>query len=213
MSWKQLMPSELNENLKTRNPTLAPQDLDKLELFINEAILFNNKHNIFVRTGPLEILEKDIDDCMDLVKKTQEKEKILDLGTGGGFPGIILGIIKKDCEVHLLEKSQKKCYFLKKIKNLLDLKNIKIINTTITNKNSLGEYDLITARAFSSTKKILDLTQSNLKKNGRYILLKGTIEKIEEELETINTNKYKYEIIKTDNQRFERHLIEIKHNE
>tara|TARA_B100000768_G_scaffold180507_1_gene200678 strand:+ start:288 stop:911 length:624 start_codon:yes stop_codon:yes gene_type:complete len=207
------MPSDLSEIVKTKNPTLSLKDLTKLESFINEAILFNNKHNIFVRTGPLEILEKDIDDCMHLVEKTHQKEKILDLGTGGGFPGIILGIIKEDCEVHLLEKSQKKCYFLKKIKDLLSLENIKVINTTITNKNNLGEYDLITARAFSSTKNILDLTQKNLKKNGRYILLKGTIEKIEEEMESINTNKYKYEIIKTDNQKFERHLIEIKHNE
>ncbi len=207
------MPSDLSEIVKTKNPTLSLKDLTKLESFINEAILFNNKHNIFVRTGPLEILEKDIDDCMHLVEKTHQKEKILDLGTGGGFPGIILGIIKKDCEVHLLEKSQKKCYFLKKIKDLLSLENIKVINTTITKKNNLGEYDLITARAFSSTKNILDLTQKNLKKNGRYILLKGTIEKIEEEMESINTNKYKYEIIKTDNQKFERHLIEIKHNE
>jgi 16S rRNA (guanine527-N7)-methyltransferase len=207
------MPSDLSEIVKTKNPTLSLKDLTKLESFINEAILFNNKHNIFVRTGPLEILEKDIDDCMHLVEKTHQKEKILDLGTGGGFPGIILGIIKKDCEIHLLEKSQKKCYFLKKIKDLLSLENIKVINTTITKKNNLGEYDLITARAFSSTKNILDLTQKNLKKNGRYILLKGTIEKIEEEMESINTNKYKYEIIKTDNQKFERHLIEIKHNE
>lgn len=207
------MPSDLSEIVKTKNPTLSLKDLTKLESFINEAILFNNKHNIFVRTGPLEILEKDIDDCMHLVEKTHQKEKILDLGTGGGFPGIILGIIKKDCEIHLLEKSQKKCYFLKKIKDLLSLENIKVINTTITKKNNLGEYDLITARAFSSTKNILDLTQKNLKKNGRYILLKGTIEKIEEEIESINTNKYKYEIIKTDNQKFERHLIEIKHNE
>ena len=207
------MPSDLSEIVKTKNPTLSLKDLTKLESFINEAILFNNKHNIFVRTGPLEILEKDIDDCMHLVEKTHQKEKILDLGTGGGFPGIILGIMKKDCEIHLLEKSQKKCYFLKKIKDLLSLENIKVINTTITKKNNLGEYDLITARAFSSTKNILDLTQKNLKKNGRYILLKGTIEKIEEEMESINTNKYKYEIIKTDNQKFERHLIEIKHNE
>ena len=207
------MPSDLSEIVKTKNPTLSLKDLTKLESFINEAILFNNKHNIFVRTGPLEILEKDIDDCMHLVEKTHQKEKILDLGTGGGFPGIILGIIKKDCEIHLLEKSQKKCYFLKKIKDLLSPENIKVINTTITKKNNLGEYDLITARAFSSTKNILDLTQKNLKKNGRYILLKGTIEKIEEEMESINTNKYKYEIIKTDNQKFERHLIEIKHNE
>ena len=56
------MPSDLSEIVKTKNPTLSLIDLTKLESFINEAILFNNKHNIFVRTGPLKIIEKDIDD-------------------------------------------------------------------------------------------------------------------------------------------------------
>ena len=50
-------------------------------------------------------------------------------------------------------------------------------------------------------------------KEGRYLLLKGKIDKINEELESINTNKYKCEIIKTENEKYERHLVEIKINE
>jgi 16S rRNA (guanine527-N7)-methyltransferase len=135
------------------------------------------------------------------------------LGSGGGFPGIILAILKPDCEIHLLEKSQKKCYFLNKTKDNLKLKNVSVLKTKIDEKNQLGQYNVITARAFSSTKNILDLTKNNLKKKGKYLLLKGRLEKIEEEMSAINKNNYKYEIIKLENDNYERHIVQIKKNE
>jgi len=113
----------------------------------------------------------------------------------------------------LLEKSQKKCYFLNKTKDALKLKNTKVLKTTISQKNSLEKYSVITARAFSSTKNILDLTKNNLKENGRYLLLKGRAEKIEEEITAINTNNYKYEIIELENKKYERHIVQITKNE
>ena len=150
---------------------------------------------------------------MPLVKRIKTKEKILDLGSGGGFPGIVLAILRPECQIHLLEKSQKKCYFLNKTKDALGLKNIKVLKTTINPKNTLEKYSTITARAFSSTGNILALTKNNLTKNGRYLLLKGRVEKIEEEIAAINTNNYKCEIIKVENKKYERHLVQITKNE
>ena len=186
---------------------------EKIELYIQEALTFNKKHNIFIRANKDEVFEKDILDCVPLVEKIEKESKILDLGSGGGFPGVVLAILRPDCEVHLLEKSQKKCYFLNKIKDILRLDNIKILKQTITKNNTLKEYLTITARAFSSTQNILNLTEKNLKKNGKYLLLKGRIEKIEEEMAAINTNNYKYEIIELDNKKYERHIVQIKKNE
>ena len=186
---------------------------EKIELYIQEALTFNKKHNIFIRANKDEVFEKDILDCVPLVEKIEKESKILDLGSGGGFPGVVLAILRPDCEVHLLEKSQKKCYFLNKIKDILRLDNIKVLKQTITKNNTLKEYLTITARAFSSTQNILNLTEKNLKKNGKYLLLKGRIEKIEEEMAAINTNNYKYEIIELDNKRYERHIVQIKKNE
>ena len=186
---------------------------EKIELYIQEALTFNKKHNIFIRANKDEVFEKDILDCVPLVEKIEKESKILDLGSGGGFPGVVLAILRPDCEVHLLEKSQKKCYFLNKIKDILRLDNIKVLKQTITKNNTLEEYPTITARAFSSTQNILNLTEKNLKKNGKYLLLKGRIEKIEEEMAAINTNNYKYEIIELDNKKYERHIVQIKKNE
>ena len=188
---------------------LSTKEEELINHFINEALTFNLKHNIFIRENKEEILEKDIFDCLPLVEKIKTKEKILDLGSGGGFPGIVLAILRPDSEVHLLEKSQKKCYFLNKTKDTLKLKNINVLKTTISQKNALEKYSVITARAFSSIKNILDLTKNNLKESGRYLLLKGRAEKIEEELAAINTNNYKYEIIELENKKYERHIVQI----
>jgi 16S rRNA (guanine527-N7)-methyltransferase len=186
---------------------------EKIELYVQEALTFNKKHNLFIRTNKDEVFEKDIFDCLPLVEKIEKESKVLDLGSGGGFPGIVLAILRPDCEVHLLEKSQKKCYFLNKTKDTLKLNNIKVLKQTITKNNTLEEYPTITARAFSSIQNILNLTEKNLKKNGKYLLLKGRIEKIEEEMAAINTNNYKYEIIELDNKKYERHIVQIKKNE
>ena len=186
---------------------------EKIELYVQEALAFNKKHNLFIRANRDEVFEKDILDCVPLVEKVEKGSKILDLGSGGGFPGVVLAILRPDCEVHLLEKSQKKCYFLNKTKDTLKLNNIKVLKQTISKNNTLEEYSTITARAFSSTQNILNLTERNLKKNGKYLLLKGRIEKIEEEMAAINTNNYKYEIIELDNKKYERHIVQIKKNE
>ena len=186
---------------------------EKIELYVQEALAFNKKHNLFIRANKDEVFEKDILDCVPLVEKIEKESKILDLGSGGGFPGVVLAILRPDCEVHLLEKSQKKCYFLNKTKDTLKLNNIKVLKQTITKNNTLEEYPTITARAFSSTQNILNLTEKNLKKDGKYLLLKGRIEKIEEEMAAINTNNYKYEIIELDNKKYERHIVQIKKNE
>ena len=98
---------------------------------------------------------------------------------------------------------------LNKTKDALKLKNTKVLKTTISQKNALEKYSVITARAFSSIKNILDLTKNNLKESGRYLLLKGRAEKIEEEIAAINTNNYKYEIIELENKKYERHIVQI----
>ena len=192
---------------------ISKNQATQINTFVDSALEFNKKHNIFVRSNKEEVFEKDIFDCLPLIKNIDEKDKILDLGSGGGFPGILIGILKPQAQTHLLEKNQKKCYFLNKMKDLLSLTNTKIIKTTLNNKNNLGQFSLITARAFSSTDNILKLTANNLSGGGRYTLLKGKKEKILEEIKSLNTNKYKYEIIKIENKNSERHFLQIRVNE
>ena len=207
------MLEETKREIKQHIPNITEKQTQNIERFVEDAFLFNKKHNIFARRDLEEVYEKDVLDSLPLVREIQDAQQILDLGSGGGFPGILVGILKPDLTVHLLEKNQKKCYFLNKTIDALALKNTKVIKATLNDKNNLKPYDLITARAFSSTANILKLTKNNLVKDGQYILLKGRREKILEEVESIDTNKYKYEIIEIDNKKNERHFLKIKINE
>ena len=88
--------------------------------------------------------------------------------------------------------------------------NAIVVNKRLEQENSLGMFDLITARAFSSTKNILDLTKNNSNKETQYLLLKGTKKTITDELNEIDTNNYIYEIINTEEKPKERNIVVIK---
>ena len=185
----------------------------KIKSFVDAAVEFNKTHNIFSRRTKKEVYEKDVLECLSLNKNIQEKKTVLDLGSGGGFPGVILSITKPTNKISLVESSSKKCYFLRKIKHDLSLENMNIINQKVVKNNNLGFFDIITARAFAHTQKILELTQNNTHKTTKYLLMKGKETTTNKELKDIDNKRYKYEIIKQDTSYLERNIILIKPNE
>ena len=190
-----------------------PEHKEKIYQFVNKAIQFNKHHNIFQRTSAEEVLRKDVEESLQINSHISKQDTILDIGSGGGFPGIVIAISNPKTQTHLVESNQKKAYFLKQIKYDLFLDNLTVHNQRIESHNNLGEFSFITARAFATIEKILKLSENNLLQGGKYVLFKGTKNKIEEELTSLNTNKFKYEIIEQDNKEKERHLVVIKKHE
>ena len=193
--------------------SLSKTQKEKIKKFIVAALEFNRTHNIFSRKTKEEVYKKDVLDCMPLISNIQDNKSILDLGSGGGFPGIILSITRPRNTISLIESNNKKCYFLRKIKHELALENTNIINQTIEENNTLGLFDVITTRAFANTKKTLKLTQNNAHNKTRYLLLKGKEKTINKELEDIDKKRYKYEIINLDMSFYERNIVLIELNE
>ena len=190
-------------------PGVNKQNIEKIKTFINLALEFNQTHNIFVRKDFKEVFEKDIVDCLPAANEIEKSDSVLDLGSGGGFPGILISLLRPKNEVSMVESSSKKCYFLKKTIDELNLNNTKIINENINENNNVGKYDIITARAFADINKIINITKNNITPNTKYLLLKGTIKKINKEMEVLNTKQLTCEIIKLDNEQAERHLVKI----
>ena len=91
---------------------ISKKNEEKITTFIDLALEFNKTHNIFVRKNAKEVFEKDIVDCLPLTLEILDKESVLDLGSGGGFPGILIGILKPNNKVCLVESSSKKCCLL-----------------------------------------------------------------------------------------------------
>ena len=194
------------------NPFTDEQN-EKINTFISLALEFNKTHNIFSRENNQEVFQKDILDCYPINQYLEKDKTVLDLGSGGGFPGILLSITKPDNKIYLIESSSKKCYFLRTIIDKLSLSNTTIINEKIKIKNTIGKFDIITARAFASIKNIIDLTQNNTNSKSKYVLLKGREKTIKQELKDINKNKHIYEIIKQKVGPEERHVVLIEKNE
>ena len=183
---------------------------EKISTFIDLALEFNKTHNIFSRTDNQEVFYKDILDCHPIIQYLKKEKTALDLGSGGGFPGILLSITKPKNKIYLIESSAKKCYFLRSVVDKLSLNNAIIINEKITTNNTLGTFDIITARAFASIKNIIDLTQNNTNNKSKYVLLKGKKKTIKQELKDINKNTHIYEIIKQELGPEERHVVLIR---
>ena len=190
-------------------PHITTKQTKKIQTFIEDALEFNKTHNIFVRKSKEDVYDKDVIDCFPLVEKITPNETVLDLGSGGGFPGILLAIIKQKNKIFLLERNKKKSYFLKKTIKKLRLTNAFVINKNITKNNTFGKFDIITARAFSDIENILKVTKLNTKTSTRLLLLKGRDEKIKKEIKLLDKNKYLCEIINLRNNTTERNMVII----
>lgn len=97
---------------------------------------------------------------------------LLDIGTGGGFPGLVIGIINPLKKIYLVESKKKKCAFLEGAVNELALKNIAVVNKRVEELKDL-KADIITARAVDTIKNIIKRSLHLAKENSIWILYKG----------------------------------------
>ncbi len=172
--------------------------LEKLDLYQKELVNWNKKFNLTTIIEEDRIYLKHFYDSLCLIKAIDLNNKeICDFGTGAGFPGMVLAILFKDSNITLIESNNKKILFLNNIKEKLKLNNVTIINDRIEiyGKNNRELFDIVTCRAVSNLKIILELSISLLKVDGLFLPLKSNIE--EEFNESIDKSKLlRYEFIK-----------------
>lgn len=100
-------------------------------------------------------------------------ERILDVGTGPGLPGIPLALACPDVKVVLLDSNGKKIRFLQQVKRTLSLNNIEIVQTRVENYRPSQGFDTVTSRAFSDLSQMLDKTKHLLSPDGIWLAMKG----------------------------------------
>ena len=178
--------------------------------FVEEILKFNKAHNIVGRFTEKEINLLDVLDCESILPYTNSAKKILDIGSGAGLPGLIIAIHQPQTEVTMSEKNKKKAYFIKRTIHTLKLTNANILDEAVTPKLiTANKFDIVTARALASTSKIIKMSKHLLSKEGKFLLMKGAIEKINEEVAQLENNTYSYTIHKTKNTETNRHILEI----
>ncbi len=189
---------EFIKELKKINIELNNETLAKLDEYYNILNEENKKYNLTRIITKEEVYLKHFYDSLTITKIVNIKDQsICDLGSGAGFPGLVLAICFPSANITLIESNRKKCYFLNLVKEKLNLSNVTILNTRIEEyaKINREKYSVVTARAVAPLKHLLEYGIPLVKKGGYFIAMKSNIEKEEH---NINNYLTKLNIVEKD---------------
>ena len=181
----------------TRDLNFNPKKLELIELFVQEVLNYNKKYNLISKKTEKEIWNRHVLDSAQLVKHIDYKnfKSLADLGTGAGFPGIILSIFYSDINtfhVKLYEKSKVKVHFIKTIIQKLKLKNTYIYDNDY--QSHVLNTDYILCRAFKKLPEILRISRETSKKSHKLIVMLG--KSAQEEINKASKDLiYKYKLV------------------
>ena len=193
-------PSESESKSKlilAKDLNFSEKKLKLTELYVQEVLNYNKKYNLISKKTEKEIWNRHVLDSAQLVKHIDYKnfKSLADLGTGAGFPGIILSIFYSDINtfhVKLYEKSKVKVHFIKTIIKKLKLKNTCIYDNDY--QSHILNTDYIICRAFKKLPEILRISRETSKKSHKLIIMLG--KSAQEELNKASKDLiYKYKLV------------------
>lgn len=190
------------EETKKLGIELTSQQLEKLNQFYELLISWNQKMNLTRIIEKEDVYLKHFYDSLTLSKVIDLKQDLTlcDVGSGAGFPGIVLKICFPNLKITLLDSLQKRVNYLNEIIKKLDLKNIEAIHTRAEDyaKQNREKFDIVTARAVANLKILSELCIPMVKVNGLFIAMKANIEEeIENSTEILKKLDSKIEKIET----------------
>lgn len=190
------------EETKKLGIELTSQQLEKLNQFYELLISWNQKMNLTRIIEKEDVYLKHFYDSLTLSKVIDLTQDLTlcDVGSGAGFPGIVLKICFPNLKITLLDSLQKRVNYLNEIIKELDLKNIEAIHTRAEDyaKQNRENFDIVTARAVANLKILSELCIPMVKVNGLFIAMKANIEEeIENSTEILKKLDSKIEKIET----------------
>lgn len=191
--------TEFNQALKELNITLSVKQLDQLEKYYQLLIEWNQKINLTRIMNKEEVYLKHYYDSITITKVVDLKEvnTLCDVGTGAGFPGIVLKIMFPNLKVTLIDSLQKRVNYLNEVIKELDLKDITAIHTR--GEDYQGQFDVVVSRAVANIEKLVGYTMHLVSQEGIFVAMKGNIEeeltpevrqKIERKYKIIEEHKF-----------------------
>ena len=160
------------------------EQLEKLVIYCNFLLEYNTHTNLTAIKNREEVYLKHFYDSLTLVKSIDltSIENLLDIGTGAGFPGMVLKIFFPNLQICLVDSNNKKIKFLNELKEKLNVDKVEVINDRIENITSrfINSIDVVTARAVTNLPVLVELALPLVKVNKYFIAMKGNAQ---EELE------------------------------
>jgi len=168
--------------------TLSTEMAESFQVYYKELIKWNAKINLTAITSEGDVLVRHFLDSLTPLPKLYNCESFLDLGAGGGFPGIPLKIAKPDLKVVLVDSVDKKVKFMNHIIRTLGLEGIRAVHGRAEDEGlikELGLFDCVISRAFTSSKEFLNYAEPYMKPDGSSVTLKTPSAELDKELSEI----------------------------
>ncbi len=157
--------------------SLNEKQVNQFYNYMKLLLQWNEKMNLTAITEPEQIILKHFIDSMTISKYIEDGAKLIDVGTGAGFPGIPVKIIREDIEVTLLDSLNKRINFLKEVISQLELTKIESVHFRVEefgkNKSYRESFDCATSRAVANLSTLVEYLIPLLKVDGFCISMKG----------------------------------------
>ncbi len=181
---------EFINEVKKLGIDINEEELQKLDIYCKTLLDYNSHTNLTAIKTVEGTYLNHFYDSLTIIKNIDLSKnlKLIDIGTGAGFPGMVLKIFYPNLDVTLLDANNKKTKFLEKLCQELNINDVKIINKRSEDyiKECRYSFDIVTARAVSHLRILLELIMPFLKDNGVFIAMKGNVDtELKEAMETM----------------------------
>lgn len=149
--------------------------LQRLQQYIDTLLVWRVRTSLTTASTATAVIEQHIADSLAVVPKLPESARMVDIGSGAGFPGLVFAMVRPDVEVTLVESRRKRCSFLREVIRQTGLNNARVLEGRV--ESLAGELvmtmDVAIARALGTVQELVELSRPLLRPGGLVIAMKG----------------------------------------
>jgi 16S rRNA (guanine527-N7)-methyltransferase len=163
----------LGEGIAEMRLEVSAAQQEQLMDYLGLMFKWNAVYNLTSLRDPMQMVTHHLLDSLAAVPAFAGASNVLDVGSGGGLPGIVLAIVRPDMKVSMIDTVHKKTAFLTQVKAELGLANVTVYTARVEQLQVSDKFDVITSRAFADLSDFVNWSSHLLAEQGRYIALKG----------------------------------------
>jgi len=163
----------LDQGIKDMTLAITPDQQTKLMGYLALMNKWNAVYNLTSLRDPQQMVTHHLLDSLAAVPAFADARNVLDVGAGGGLPGIVLAIVRPDMKVSMIDTVHKKTAFLNQVKAELKLTNVSVHTMKVQDLVVSEPFDVITSRAFADLSDFVNWSGHLLAEGGKFIALKG----------------------------------------
>ncbi|MBI1835472.1 MAG: 16S rRNA (guanine(527)-N(7))-methyltransferase RsmG [Burkholderiales bacterium] len=207
---KASLKAQLQAGVDSLGLPLSDEQVEKMMAYLALLVKWNSVYNLTSIRDPEEMVKQHLLDSLSAVHAFTQAKNVLDVGSGGGLPGIILAIVFPQAAISMIDTVNKKTAFLTQVKAELKLKNVTVHTGRVELLKVEHLFDVITSRAFSELNNFINWSHHLLAEDGRFLAMKGVAPTQEIERLPAGWEVESIETLQVPSLDVERHLVVVK---